>query len=37
MDYSNKSIELEYYIREGISPVHYDLFDLKKQCYTFIK
>ena len=30
MDYSNKSIELEYYIREGISPVSYDISDLKK-------
>ena len=30
MNYSHKSIELEYYIREGISPVHYDLSDLKK-------
>jgi len=30
MTYSHKSIELEYYIREGISPVHYDLSDLNK-------
>ena len=30
MVFSHKSIELEYYIREGISPVHYDLTDLKK-------
>ena len=30
MIYSHKSIELEYYIREGISPVHYDLSDLNK-------
>ena len=30
MTYSHKSIELEYYIQEGISPVHYDLSDLNK-------
>ena len=30
MAYSHKSIELEYYINEGISPVHYDLSDLNK-------
>ena len=30
MTYSHKSIELEYYINEGISPVHYDLSDLNK-------
>ena len=30
MTYSHKSVELEYYIKEGISPVHYDLSDLNK-------
>ena len=30
MIYSHKSIELEYYIREGISPVHQDISDLNK-------
>tara|TARA_Y100000590_G_scaffold469825_1_gene660008 strand:- start:13244 stop:14401 length:1158 start_codon:yes stop_codon:yes gene_type:complete len=30
MTYSHKSIELEYYINEGISPVQYDLSDLGK-------
>ena len=30
MSNSEKSVELEYYIKEGISPVHYDLTDLKK-------
>ena len=30
MTYSHKSIELEYYVNEGISPVHYDLSDLNK-------
>jgi hypothetical protein len=30
MVYSHKSVELEYYVKEGISPVHYDLSDLNK-------
>ena len=30
MTFSHESVELEYYIREGISPVHYDLSDLNK-------
>ena len=30
MIYSHRSIELEYYIREGISPVHQDISDLNK-------
>ena len=30
MIYSHKSIELEYYIGEGISPVHQDISDLDK-------
>jgi 2-polyprenyl-3-methyl-5-hydroxy-6-metoxy-1,4-benzoquinol methylase len=30
MIYSHKSIELEYYIREGISPVHQNISDLNK-------
>ena len=34
MIYNHKSVELEYYIREGISPVHYDLSDLNKHFQT---
>ena len=30
MVYSHESLELEYYIKEGISPVHYNLSDLNK-------
>ena len=30
MSHSHKSIELEYYIREGISPVHQDISNLNK-------
>ena len=30
MNNTQKSIELEYYMKEGISPVRYDLSDLKK-------
>ena len=30
MIYSHRSLELEYYIREGISPVHQDISDLNK-------
>lgn len=30
MSNDNKAVELEYYIKEGISPVHYQLDDLKK-------
>ena len=29
MVYSHKSVELEYYVRDGISPVHPDISDLK--------
>ena len=31
---SHKSIELEYYIKEGISPVHQDISDLSKHFQT---
>jgi len=34
MVYSHKSVELEYYVREGISPVHQDVSDLKKHFQT---
>tara|TARA_Y100000588_G_scaffold395023_2_gene519205 strand:- start:6492 stop:7649 length:1158 start_codon:yes stop_codon:yes gene_type:complete len=34
MTFSHESVELEYYIREGISPVHYDLSDLNKHFQT---
>ena len=34
MVYSHKSVELEYYVREGISPVHQDISDLKKHFQT---
>ena len=30
MVYSHKSVELEYYIKEGISPVHQDISNLSK-------
>ena len=30
MVFQHKSIELEYYIKEGISPVHQDTSDLNK-------
>ena len=30
MTFSHRSIELQYYINEGISPVHYDLTDIDK-------
>ena len=30
MKYSHKSVELEYYVREGISPVHQNITNLKK-------
>ena len=26
----DKAVELEYYIKEGISPVHYNLSNLKR-------
>lgn len=34
MVYSHKSVELEYYIKEGISPVHQDISDLSKHFQT---
>ena len=34
MAYSHKSVELEYYRSEGISPVHQDISDLKKHFQT---
>ena len=34
MVYSHKSVELEYYVREGISPVHQDISDLNKNFQT---
>ena len=30
MKYSKEAIELEYYIKENISPVHYKIKNLKK-------
>ena len=34
MTFSHESVELEYYVREGISPVHQDISDLNKHFQT---
>ena len=34
MKFSHKSVELEYYVREGISPVHQNISNLKKHFQT---
>jgi len=42
MNYKKESIELEYYIKEGISPVHYNLkninkhFEIRKSLYRLL-